>query len=167
MRPMHLEWPLFRWTRVILEPGIGFTLFVGFIYVVVTRDFLAAASVFATVLATYIALAALLFNRGQALPCGVSKTRSLYAAERATQAIAFTLVGLLLGIVFFAWGIYFESALKVDSSSPQLWLFIFLFPLIFVGWGYFSFVLALRVIAREFLHPLTARKIARRIKNSP
>lgn len=164
---MHLEWPIFRWTRLILEPGIGFTLFVGFIYVVATHDFRAAASVFATVLATYIAIAALFFNRGRALPRGASKTRSLYAAERATQAIAFTLVGLLLGIAIFAWGIYFESALKVDPSSPQPWLLIFFFPLIFVGWGYFSFGLSLRVIAREFLHPLTARKIARRIKNAP
>lgn len=167
MRPMHLEWPLFRWTRLVLEPGTGFTLFAAFIYVVATRDFRAAASVFGSVLATYIAIAALFYNRGRALPGGPSKIRSLYAAERAAQAIAFTLVALLMGIVIFAWGTYFESALKVNSSSPQLWLLIFFFPLIFVGWGYFSFVLSLRVIAREFLHPLAARDIARRIKNAP
>jgi hypothetical protein len=164
---MHLEWPFFRWTRFVLEQGGGFTLLVAFFYIVATRDFRTAASVFVSISATYIAVAALFFNRARALPRGPSKVRSLYAAERATQAIAFTLVGFLLGVVFFAWGSYFESAANVTSSAPNPWLLVFFLPLIFVGWGYFSFVLALRVISREFLHPLSARDIARRIKNAP
>ncbi|MCZ8227531.1 MAG: hypothetical protein O9249_00190 [Burkholderiaceae bacterium] len=164
---MHLEWPIFRWIRLALEPGVGFTLLVAFFYIVATRDFRAAASVLVSVLATYIAVAALFFNRGRALPRGPSKVRSLYIAERATQAIAFTLVGLLVGVVIFAWGTYFESALKVSASSSQPWLLIFFFPLMLVLWGYISFVHSLRVIAREFLHPLSVRDIARRIKNAP
>ena len=164
---MHLEWPFFRWTRFVLEPGVGFTLLFAFFYTVATRDFRAAASVLVSISATYIAIAALFFNRARALPRGPSKVRSLYTAERATQAIAFTLVGLLLGVVFFAWGTYFESAEKVASSAPSAWLLLFFVPLMFIGWGYYSFVLALRVISREFLHPLSARDIARRVKNAP
>ena len=164
---MHLEWPFFRWTRLVLEQGVGFTLLVGFFYIVATRDFRTAASVLVSISATYIAVAALFFNRARALPRGPSKVRSLYIAERATQAIAFTLVGLLLGVAFFAWGTYFESAAKVTSSTPRPWLLIFFVPLLFVGWGYYSFVLSLRVIAREFLHPLAARDIARRLRNAP
>ncbi|MDB5730182.1 MAG: hypothetical protein JWQ03_77 [Variovorax sp.] len=164
---MHLEWPFFRWTRLVLKPGGGFTLLLAFFYIVATRDFRAAASVLVSVSVIYIAVAALFFNRARALPRGPNKVRSLYAAERATQAIAFTLVGALLGVVFFAWGSYFESAAKIDSSMPHPWLLIFFLPLIFVGWGYFTFALALRVISREFLYPLSAREIARRIKNAP
>ena len=167
MKSMHLELPFFRWTRFVLEQGGGFTLLVAFFYIVATRDFRAAASVLVSVSATYIAIAALFFNRARALPRGPSKIRSLYVAERATQAIAFTLVGILLGVIFFAWGSYIESATKADSTAPHPWLLVFFLPLVFVGWGYFTFVLALRVISREFLHPLSARDIARRVKSAP
>lgn len=167
MRPMHLEWPFFRWTRIVLEPGIGFTLLVAFFELVSSRDFRTAASILVSISATYIAIAALFFNRARALPRGPSKVRSLYIAERATQAVAFTLVGLLIGVAFFAWGAYFESATKVAPSTPKPWLLIFFGPLLFVTVGYISFVFALRVIAREFLHPLAARDIARRVRNAP
>lgn len=167
MRPSHLEWPFFRWFRFVLGAGIGFTLLVAFFYIIANRNFNVAASVLASVSATYIAIAALFFNRARALPRGPSKVRSLYIAERATQAIAFTLVGFLIGVAFFAWGSYFESASGVTSSVPRPWLLLFFVPLMFVMWGYVSFTFALRVVAREFLHPLAAREIARRVKNAP
>lgn len=167
MKPPHLEWPFYRWLRLFLEVGLGFTLLVAFFYLLGTRDFRAAGSTLVSVLVTYIAVGALFFNRARALPHGPSKVRSLYVAERATQATAFTLVGLLLGICLFAWGSYFEAARNIVQPAPHPWLLLFFIPLLFISWGYGAFALALRVIAREFLHPLTARSIARRIRRAP
>src|SRR5262245_20288285 len=102
-RPIHVEWPLYRWIRWVLELGGGFTLFAAFYFVVTWQQFEAFAKVVIPILATYIATAALLYNRGRALPAGPSKTRSLYAAERAVQATLFTLVGAVIACVIFGW----------------------------------------------------------------
>lgn len=59
MKSMHLEWPFFKWMRPVLEIGVGFTLFIGFVYLVRARDFRSAASVLASVLTIYVAIAAL------------------------------------------------------------------------------------------------------------
>lgn len=167
MKSMHLEWPFFKWMRPVLEIGVGFTLFIGFVYLVRARDFRSAASVLASVLTIYVAIAALFFNRARGLPRGPSKIRSLYAAERATQGIAFTLVGTVAGIVIFAWGIYFEYSLHPAFPLVRIWPLLFILPLAFILWGYVAFTLALRVISREFLHPLSAKEVARRIKGAP
>lgn len=162
---MHLEWPLFRWTSFIIGAGVAFTLLVAFFYLVITRDFYSAGSTIVAVSATYTALAALFFSRGAALPPGPSKVRSLYAAERTTQAITFTLVGVLQGVVIFSCGSYYENSMRLDSSQPQLWLAFFFIPLLFFVLGYRCFFAALKVICREFFHPLHTRDIARRIKS--
>lgn len=164
MRPSHLEWPLFRWTRFFLGGCAAFTLFVSFIYLVGTRDFSSAGSVLLAVLATYIAFASLLYSRAAALCSGPSKVRAMYSAERTMQAVTFTLVGALLGVVFFACGHYIEAAAHVDSAKPHPWLLIFFFPLMLVMWGYAAFLTALRVVSREFFHPIPVRDIVRRIK---
>lgn len=164
---MHLEWPLFRWFRVLLELGAALTFFVAFAYIVVTQELRTAGAALVPILATYIATAALLFNRARALPRGPSKVRSLYAAERATQATVFTIVGLILGVVIFAWGAWISAAMKTPSPAVAAWSFLYFVPLLFLQTGYQCFTLALRVVAREFLHPLGAKEIARRVRNAP
>jgi len=164
MRPSHLEWPLFRWTRFFLGGCVAFTLFVSFIYLIATRDFSSAGSVLLAVLATYIAFASLLYSRAAALCSGPSKVRAMYSAERAMQAVTFTLVGALLGVVFFACGLYIEAAFHIDPSKPHPWLIVFFLPLMLVMWGYAAFLTALRVVSREFFYPIPVRDISRRIK---
>lgn len=167
MRPPHLEWPLFRWFRPFLEIGGAFTFFAAFVYVAVTNQPQTAGAALVPVLATYIATAALFFNRARALPRGPSKVRSLYLAERATQAAAFTIVGIIIGTVVFAWGAWFESAAKISPSALNGWRGLYFFALLFIQAGYQCFTFALRVLAREFLHPISPRELARRIRNAP
>lgn len=80
------------------------------------------------------------------------------------QAVTFTLVGALLGVIFFACGRYFEEAAHIDSTKPHLWLLVFFLPLIFIMGGYAAFLAALKVVSREFFHPISTRNLARRIK---
>lgn len=160
----HLEFNFFRWISFFIGLGIAFSLLIAFFYLVTTRNFTSAGAVLLAVAATYISLAALLYARHTALPAGPSKVRSMYAAERMMQAITFTLLGGLLATSLFVGGLYFESGLKMDSTEPQLWLFLFFLPLLLVLWGYVGFFESLKIICREFGHPLSAREIARRIR---
>lgn len=164
MKPPHLDLPFFRWTRFVLGLGVAFTLLLAFFYLVKSRDFSSAGSALIAVSATYMAFAALLFSRASALPQGPSKVRSIYAAERIMQAIAFAFAGAIMGLVFFSCGSYFENAANIDSSKPHPWLLIFFVPLVFILWGYGAFLSALKVVSREFFHPLSTRDIARRIR---
>ena len=162
-RPMYLEWPLYRWFRLVfLEVGASLALFYALAYVVITQDMRAAGAVIVPILATYIAISALLFNRARALPSGPSKTRSLYGAERAAQATAFTLFGILIGVVIFSLGAQFTR--PVGRSA---WSLLYLLPALFLQTGYFCFTLTLKVLAREYMYPLDARAIATRIRNAP
>src|SRR5262245_51330731 len=166
MRPKHLEWPIYRWSRILLETGAGITFFVAFSYVAVTQDLRSAAAALVAILATYIAIAPVLFNRARALPQGPSQVRALYAAERATQATAFTLVGVLLGAVFFAWGAWFAPVVT-NPTARTAWGLVYFLPILFLQAGYGCFTFTLRILAREFLPPLGVREIVRRIRNAP
>ncbi len=166
-RPLHLEWPLYNWVRWVLELGGGFTLFVAFLVVVFLQQFESFANVIVPILATYIAIAALLYNRGRALPRGPSKVRSLYAAERAVQATLFTLVGVAIGGVIFGWAHWFGLTLAKENGAKSAWGFVYFFALAYIMYGYISFLIGLRVIAKEFMRPLPPKEIARRLRNGP
>lgn len=167
MRPPHLEWPLYRWVRVVLELGGAFTLFAAFSYVVVWQQFETFAKVVVPVLATYIATSGLFYNRARALPRGPSKVRSLYAGERSTQATLFTIVGVGIGCVLFGWGQWFGVFGEGVRGKESPWLFVYMPAFVFVMYGYSSFLFGLRVVSKEFVRPLHAREISKRIKNAP
>lgn len=160
----HMRFNFFRWISFFTGLGIAFALFIAFFHLVATRDFTSAGAVYIAVAATYISLASLLYARHDALPPGPSKVRSIYAAERMMQGITFTLLGGLLAVAIFVGGSYFESGFKMDSTKPQVWLLLFFFPLILILWGYGGFFESLKIICREFGHPLTTYEIARRIR---
>lgn len=166
-RPPHLEWPVFRWVRLILEIGGGFALFVAFMYIVLQQQYEAFAKTIVPILATYIATAALFYNRGRGLPRNISKVRSLYAAERSLQATIFTITGIIIGAIIYGWLSWFGFSIAKENGLKKIWIFIYIFPLVFIQFGYASFLFSLRAISKDFLRPLTAREIARRIKNAP
>ncbi|HWI83642.1 hypothetical protein [Ramlibacter sp.] len=151
----------------MLHLGGGFTLFVAFLLVVLLQQFEAFAKVIVPILATYIAVAALMYNRGRALRKGPSKVRSLYAAERAVQAALFTVVGAAIGAVIFGWAYWFGLSVQKDGGAKNAWVLIYSLPLLYIMAGYTSFLLGLRVIAKEFLRPLSAKEAARRLRGAP
>lgn len=166
-RPSHIGWPVFRWIRFILELGGAFALFVAFVYVVGQHQYDAFAKTIVPILATYIATAALLYNRARGLPKNTNKVRSLYAAERAIQATIFTITGVLVGAVIYGWLSWFGVVIAKGNDLNDPWIFAYMLPLAFIEFGYASFLFALRAISKDFLRPISAREIARRIRNAP
>lgn len=166
-KPSHLEWPIFRWIRFALEIGGAISLAMAFIYVIEKNQYESVAKLIVPILATYIASAALFYNRARALPRNTSKTRSLYAAERAIQAAVFTLIGVLIGAVIYAWLNNFGVVVVQGNGEASPWAFLYLIPMAFIEIGYSSFLATLRAISKDFLRPISAREIARRIRNAP
>ncbi|WP_374413903.1 hypothetical protein [Hydrogenophaga sp.] len=166
-KPAHLEWPIFKWLRIVLAGGGALSLFL--LYVFIFRngrsDLILQFS--APVLAIYIASSGLMYNRARGMPQGKSKRRSLYAGERATQAFLFSVIGLLLGGVAYSVSALFEVDLVVAFHGHSPWVFVFFPSLVFVQWGYASYVLFLRAISSDLLYPVAAKVIAVRIKNAP
>jgi hypothetical protein len=152
---------------MFLEAGGAFGLFVALLHVVITKQYSVFVQGAVPVLATYLGTAALLYNRGRGLPKGPSKTRSLYAAERSFQALLFTLVGVALAATFIGWASWFGAFSPALANQPQPWELILFVPMIFVMWGYATYLLSLRAISREFLRPVSTREIAKRIRNAP
>lgn len=171
MKYSRLELLIFRVFRKIFEVSGGFIVFVVFMFVVQEQQYESFAKAIAPILATYIATAALLYNRGRALPKNPSKVRALYAAERSVQATIFTLSGVILGGVIFGFLKYFGvdvSMMDAMQNKPNgPWLLVYLIPCIFILFGYMSFVFSLRAISKDFLRPITAREISSRIKDAP
>ena len=166
-RPMHIEWPLYRWFRFLLETGGGFALFVVFVVVVGQQQFETFATAAVPIIAIYFATSGLLYNRARALSRRPSKTRSLYAAERSTQATIFSLVGIIIGVSIFSLTAWFGLELNPSAGIRNAWALLYFVPLAFIMGGYRSYLFCIRAISKEFLHPLSAREISRRIKNAP
>lgn len=57
--------------------------------------------------------------------------------------------------------------LVVAFHGHSAWVLAFLPSLVFVQWGYVSYVLFLRAISIDLLYPVAAKTIAMRIKNAP
>lgn len=166
-RPPHLEWPVYKWLRLLLEAGGAFGLFAALLHVVITKQYSVFAQGAVPVLATYLGTAALLYNRARGMPKGPSKTRSQYAAERSFQALLFSLVGVALAATFIGWASWFGAFRPPAANQPQLWELVLFMPVIFVMWGYGTYLLSLRAISREFLRPVSTQEIAKRIRNAP
>jgi hypothetical protein len=143
MKYIKLESLICRSIRKLFEVSGGFTLLVAFIFVLREQQYESFAKTIVPILATYIATAALLYNRGRALPKSPGKVRTLYAAERSVQATIFTLTGVVLGAIIFSFLKYFEADLSMIDSMKNKpigpWLLVYLIPYTFILFGYIRF----------------------------
>lgn len=163
----HLEWPFFKWLRIVLIGGGAWSLVLLYVYIFKNNKPELILQFSAPVLAIYLASSGLMYNRARGMPQGKSKRRSLYAGERAAQAFLFTVMGLLLGAIAFSVSTLFKVDLVNSFHGHSPWFFAFLPSFVFVQWGYASYVLFLRAISSDLLYPVTAREIVERIRNAP
>jgi hypothetical protein len=163
----HSPRSFYRYIRFILELGGAIGIAFTYLYVVGQNQYDAFAKAIVPILATYVATAALLYNRARGLPNGKNKLRSLYAAERAVQAIIFSITGVLIGAIIYACLSSFRIVIDEGRDFEDPWVLVYIPSVAFVVFGYVSFLFALRTISRDFLRPISAREIARRIRKSP
>lgn len=165
--PPHLVWPLFKWVRFVLICGGALSIVFAYLFIFKSGKFDLILKFAAPVLAIYIASSGLMFNRARGMPQGKSKRRSLYAGERALQAFLFSVVGLILGVSAFSVMAFFSPEFVVVLDLKSFWIFTFVPSLVYVQWGFASYVLFLQSISTDLLYPVTAKAIAVRIRNAP
>jgi hypothetical protein len=125
------------------------------------------ASLTIPTLAISFGFASLLYNRARALPAGKSRIRSLYAAERATQATVWALASILSGACLYGLFWYFGLFAVPRPSLLYLLLALFLVPYLFLQVAYHTFVYALWSIAPEFLRIVRPIELLRRVRDEP
>ncbi len=163
----HLEWRFFKWFEWFLKLGGCYRLVMVYVHVLVEGKYDILAKAVTPILATYITIAALLYNRARGLSSKASKMRSLYAAERLFQGVIFTLVGVLIGGIYYGLLLFFGIIISKGSGLLEPWSWFYLIPFILILLGYICFLSALHAISKQFLRQLSAREIASRIKNAP
>lgn len=165
-KPLHMEWPIFRWVRLILGLGSALAFVQISMYVIGTNSHVELAKAVVPILATYIATASLFYNRARAIGEGKSRSRSLYAAERSMQGIVFTITGLLLGaIVYFLMSFFRVPIVISENQIDGAWFMVYVPALSLVFLGYLTYLQALGSISKEFLRPIPAREICKRVSD--
>jgi hypothetical protein len=123
--PAHLEWPLFKWLRIVLVGGGAWSLILLYVYIFRNGKSELILQFSAPVLAIYIASSGLMYNRARGMPPGKVKRRSLYAGERAAQAFLFSVMGLLLGAIAFSVAALFKVDLVESFHGHSPWFLHF------------------------------------------
>lgn len=129
-------------------------------------EYTALAGLCATVIAVLFAFAALLYNRGRALPPGSTQTRSLYAAERAMQASVLFMVATAIGGVG-AVVMTSRPDLGKLSSSPAVFVFVYgcyLVAILLSLAAFASFFSALQAVAIKLAAMQSIRTVIRRVR---
>ena len=119
-------------------------------------DFKPLVAMTVPLLVVFYGFASVLFVRGRALVPGPWQTRSLYAAEKAMQATAWYLLGIILGAVAYA-------LLKRIGMEPDLRLLLFVLPYAFMQVGLLFFMRALWAIAPDLFARSSMLAMARRV----
>lgn len=119
-------------------------------------DFKPLAAMTVPLLVVFYGFASVLFVRGRALLPGPWQTRSLYAAEKAMQATAWYLLGIILGAVAYA-------LLRRIGMEADLRLLLFVLPYAFMQTGLIFFMRALWAIAPDFFAGAGMLAMARRV----
>jgi hypothetical protein len=160
--------PRARLTRLaypVFELCASFVFFWAVAHHVATFDLKPLAAFCVPFLIVFYGFAALLFNRGKALAKGKAQIRSLYAAERATQATVLYLLGILLGTTLY--GILMYLGLSFDPQRPGLaglWLLLFIVPYALMQAGFVYLMRALRLVAPQLLRGASAFELRRRVE---
>lgn len=157
--------PFFTGSIFFWSLGFGgvFALFAAFTYLVFNFQFASIGQVAVPLVAAFFGFSSLLFNKARAYSKGRSRTRALYAAERALQAALFGLAGLLVGAAMYGLFVWFGFAPGQPISKKHGLLFLFFFPYALIQTGYACFMIALRIAGKEYLYSITPLKLRRRI----
>jgi hypothetical protein len=110
-------------------------------------------------LIVFYGFASVLFVRGKALAPGLWQTRSLYAAERATQATVLYLLGILLGVTVYA----FVKPLGAFDSE-RLWLLAFIAPAVLMQLALLAFLRGVWALAPDLFRNDGMLAVARRVR---
>jgi hypothetical protein len=121
------------------------------------------AKVCIPILAVFFGFAALLYNRARALEPGPAQTRSLYGAERAMQATIFALIAIIIGAVLCGIFSFYGFYPNAPIGLKNLFLLVFLFPILLLQMGYLCFLISLRSISHDYLRKVSVRELHRRI----
>jgi len=157
-RLMRLAYPVF-------ELCAAFVFFWTVAHHVATFDLKPLAAFCAPFLIVFYGLAALLFNRGKSLAKGKAQARSLYAAERATQATVLYLLGILLGTTLYGILVYLEVSFDPHRPGPAgLWLLLFIAPYALMQAGFVYLMRALRLVAPQLLPGTSTFDLRRRVQ---
>ena len=149
----------------VFELCASFVFFWAVAHHVATFDLKPLAAFCVPFLIVFYGLAALLFNRGKSLAKGKAQARSLYAAERATQATVLYVLGILLGTALYGILVYFGLSFDPQRPSPAgLWLLLFILPYALMQAGFVYLLRALRLVAPQLLPGASAFALRRRVQ---
>lgn len=148
----------------IIELCASFVFLWAVAYHVVTFDFKPLAGFCVPILVLFFGFASLLYNRGRSLAKGKAQIRSLYAAERATQATIWYLFGIIVGITVYGILMYFGITFDWKAPTPAgLWLLLFVVPFALMEIGFVSFMRAVWIITPQFFRRTSPFELQRRI----
>ena len=156
---------LARLAYPIFEFCAAFVFFWAVAHHVATLDLKPLAAFCVPFLIVFYGLAALLFNRGKSLAKGKAQARSLYAAERATQATVLYLLGILLGTTLYGILVYLGLSFDPQRPSPAgLWLLVFIAPYALMQAGFVYLMRAVRLVTPQLLPGTSAFELRRRVQ---
>ena len=151
-----------RITRVVLEAAFSFAFFGAAAHHVAGHDFKPLVAICAPILILYYGLSSLLFVRGKALAEGPWQRRSLHAAERATQATVWHVLGIVVGISAYGLLGYIEAHLGEPAPRASL-LVLFAAPYALMQAGLLSFLRAIWTISPHLTRRVGAFEARRRV----
>lgn len=162
-RPLRAR--LARLAYPIFELCASFVFFWAVAHHVATFDLKPLAAFCVPLLIVFYGLSALFFNRGKSLAKGKAQARSLYAAERATQATVLYVLGILLGTTLYGLLVYLGVTFDADRPGPAgLWLLLFIAPYALMQAGFVYLMRALRLVAPQLLPGASAFELRRRVQ---
>jgi hypothetical protein len=169
-----LYW-LIRWSFNI---GFGMSWIVIFGYVIFMQQFEIFVKASISVLAICLTTASLFYSRARALNDGPMKRRTLYSAERATQASVLILIGVVLGVAVYSFsivaglevwpaGTVITNIKDFPGKNINTWIYLYFFPFSFLMLGCISYFLSLRSILRDFVRVVGLKELAARSWDAP
>lgn len=151
-----------RITRVTLEVAFSLAFFGAAAHHVAGHDFKPLLALCAPILILYYGLSSLLFVRGKALAEGPLQRRSLHAAERATQATVWHVLGIVVGISAYGLLGAVEARLEAPVQGAAI-LLLFAAPFALMQAGLLAFLRAIWTISPHLTRRVGAFEARRRV----
>lgn len=156
--------PLKRLSFWVFAFGAGAVFFGAVSHHVYTFDLKPLAAFCLPVLVVFFGFTSLLYMRGRSLARSKAQVRTLFAAERSMQGTIGYLSGIVLGIGLY--GLFRYLGFHFDAEQPSvsgLWLLLFLAPYALMQSGFMLFMAGVWTIMPQFLRPVSAYEVWRRI----